>query len=92
MTDDPPLPVAVCAPGHRTAAMITLAGRLQPVREIREHPWLEGYDGILLFSEPDENRWADALRAHLGPAVPFEPVPPESVDRPCDDNDKPANG
>lgn len=54
MPDDAPLPVAVCAPGHRAAAALILAVKGEEVSEIREHPWLEGYGDVLVFSPSAE--------------------------------------
>jgi hypothetical protein len=52
--DETPLPVAYCAPGRHDAAALVLALKGETVSEIREHPYLEGYDGILVCTPPDE--------------------------------------
>jgi hypothetical protein len=45
-----PVPAAYCAPGSRAVAELVLAVKGEAVTGVTEHPYLAGWDGILLVS------------------------------------------
>lgn len=72
--------VAYCAPGRHDVAALALALKGETVGEIREHPYLEGFDGILVCTPPDEKPipWP---ATYTGPAMvgPMAFAPPSPL-------------
>jgi hypothetical protein len=68
-------PTAYCAPGRKQAAAVALALRGENYGEIKEHPWLEGRDDILMV-------YPEALRLGLPEPWPWEPEVPGYHDPP----------
>lgn len=49
-----PAPTAYCAPGREEVARLVLWVRGDKVSGVTAHPWLAGWDGIMLVAPPGE--------------------------------------
>lgn len=74
MSDDPeqpPSPVppgtvtAYCAPGRTVLSAVVLALKNAHADRIVEHPWLAGYDDVILVREPEEPGFLPEFPVHL---------------------------
>lgn len=64
-----PAPAAYCAPGRREVAALVLALRGEQVSGVTEHPWLAGWDGIILVAPPGE--WPAMEIGDLAPLAEY---------------------